>query len=149
MSYRERVEITVLCMIYDDDRILLQNRVKKDWSGITFPGGHVNNHESFVQAAIREMKEETGLDIYEPRLCGIEQFLSKDKTRYLILFFKTNKFSGTLTSSKEGEMMWVKREDLVKYNLVNNFTDVLKMFDNDEINELFYDTSDNLFPKYY
>lgn len=149
MDYIENVEITVLCMIYDNDKLLLQNRLKNDWFGITFPGGHVNKNESFVNAVIREMKEETGLNIYNPKLCGIEQFLLDEKTRYLILLFKTNQFSGTLLSSNEGEMMWIPRKDLKKYNLVKNFNDVLKLFDNDEINELFYNSNNNLFPKYY
>lgn len=149
MDYVEKVELTVLCMIYDDDKILLQNRIKNDWNGITFPGGHVNNNESFVKAVIREMKEETGLNISNPKLCGVEQFMSKSKIRYIILLFKTNEFSGKLTSSNEGEMLWIKRENLLSYNLVNNFMDILKLFDNAEINELFYNSYKNLFPQYY
>lgn len=149
MSNIENIEITVLCMLYDNDKLLLQNRLKKDWCGITFPGGHVNKNESFVNAVIREMKEETGLDIYNPKLCGIEQFSLDEQTRYLVLLFKTNQFSGILKSSIEGEMMWISRNDLKKYNLVKNFNDVLKIFDNGEINELFYNSNDTLFPKYY
>lgn len=149
MSNIENIEITVLCMLYDNDKLLLQNRLKKDWCGITFPGGHVNKNESFVNAVTREMKEETGLDIYNPKLCGIEQFSLDEQTRYLVLLFKTNQFSGTLISSIEGEMMWISRNDLKNYNLVKNFNDILKIFDNDEINELFYSSNDTLLPKYY
>ena len=58
MSRTERAELTVLCMIYDGARILLQDRVKDDWKGYTFPGGHVEPGESFVDCAIREIKEE-------------------------------------------------------------------------------------------
>lgn len=149
MIYTEITEITVLCMIYDDDKILLQNRIKKDWNGITFPGGHVNKNESFVKAVVREMKEETGLDIYSPQLCGVEQFLSNNNTRYLILLFKTNKFSGNVISSNEGEMLWIKREDLHKHSLVKNFNDILKVFDCNDISELFYNSSNVSFPQYY
>ena len=74
MSRTERAELTVLCMIYDGARILLQDRVKDDWKGYTFPGGHVEPGESFVDCAIREIKEETGLDIEHPVLCGMKQF---------------------------------------------------------------------------
>lgn len=74
MSRTEQVELTCLCMIYKDDMILLQNRIKKDWQGYTLPGGHIEPGESFVDAVIREMKEETGLTIKNPKLCGIKQF---------------------------------------------------------------------------
>ena len=95
------------------------------------------------------MKEETGLDIYSPQLCGVEQFLSNNNTRYLILLFKTNKFSGNVISSNEGEMLWIKREDLHKHSLVKNFNDILKVFDCNDISELFYNSSNVSFPQYY
>lgn len=94
------------------------------------------------------MKEETGLNIYEPRLCGIEQF-SKNNVRYLILLYKTNKFSGTLISSNEGEMLWIKRSELTNYSLVKNFMDVLYIFDNDKVNELVYNNEEVLYPIYF
>ena len=50
MKKTKKAIITVLCMIYSDDKILLQNRIKKDWKGVTFPGGHVEKNESFVNA---------------------------------------------------------------------------------------------------
>ena len=74
MSRTENVELTVLCLIEDGDKILLQNRVKKDWRGYTLPGGHVETGESFVDAVIREIKEETGLNIINPKLAGVKQF---------------------------------------------------------------------------
>ncbi|MBR6019428.1 MAG: NUDIX domain-containing protein, partial [Lachnospiraceae bacterium] len=74
MDRTERVELAVLCLIKDGDRVLLQNRVKKDWQGYTLPGGHVERGESFVDAVVREMKEETGLTIEKPRMVGIKQF---------------------------------------------------------------------------
>ena len=57
MNKTENTELTVLCLLEEDDRILLQNRVKKDWQGYTLPGGHVEAGESFVDAVIRELTE--------------------------------------------------------------------------------------------
>ena len=54
---------TNMCMVYSGDKILVLNRVKKDWPGLTFPGGHVEDGELFSESVIREMKEETGLTI--------------------------------------------------------------------------------------
>ncbi len=137
MNKTENVELTVICLIYKDNKILLQDRVKKDWKGYTLPGGHVEKDESFVDAVIREMKEETGLTISHPKLCGIKQF-PIDNGRYIVLLYKTNEFEGSLTSSEEGKMVWVDRADLHQYNLVNNFLELLKVFDEDSISEFQY-----------
>lgn len=104
MAKRETVVLTNMCMIYDNQgNILVQDRLDPDWPGVTFPGGHVEPGESFVESVIREVREETGLAIRKPQLCGLKQFLRDDGVRYIVFFFKTNCFSGELTSSDEGE----------------------------------------------
>lgn len=135
----EKAIVTVLCMVYDKDKILLQDRVKEDWRGMTFPGGHVEKEESFVQAVKREIYEETGLTIKEPKLCGVKQFPTDERERYMVLLFKTDQYEGTLTSSKEGEMLWVSRDKLENYPLVNDFMELLKVFDSEEYSEFVYE----------
>lgn len=83
----EQVELTVVCLIHNEDSFLLQDRVKEDWKGYTLPGGHIEPGESIVDAVVREMKEETGLIIKTPRLCGIKQF-PIEGGRYLVFFLK-------------------------------------------------------------
>ncbi|MDE6150105.1 MAG: NUDIX domain-containing protein [Ruminococcus sp.] len=107
MTRNEIVTFTNMCMIYDGDKVLVQEKVDDDYNGITFPGGHVENRESFTDAVIREVLEETGLIISEPKLCGIKDWTCDDGTRYVVLLYKTNKFSGNLKSSEEGEVYWV------------------------------------------
>lgn len=139
MSRYEKAILTVLCMIYDGNKILLQDRVKKDWRGLTFPGGHVEKEESFVQAVIREIYEETGLTISEPKLCGVKQFQTDEDERYIVLLFKTDKFEGTLISSDEGEMRWIDRNSLNNCKLVSSFMDLLKVFDSASYSEFMYE----------
>lgn len=137
MYSTEQAEFTVLCLLTDKDRILLQNRVKADWRGYTLPGGHVEPEESFVDAVIREMQEETGLTIHHPRLRGIKQFPIHGG-RYIVALFQSDSFSGNLRSSEEGEMHWVSRDDLPSLPLVSDFVELLRVFDDDALSEFQY-----------
>ena len=137
MAKTENVELTVLCLIQDGDRILLQNRVKKDWKGYTLPGGHVEPGESFVDAVKREMKEETGLDIINPKLAGIKQFPIEDG-RYIVLLFKTEQFSGELVSSVEGQMEWIDCSCLSEIDAVDDLDELLRVINDPELTEFQY-----------
>ena len=137
MDRTERVELTSLCMVYRGEELLLQNRVKTNWRGYCFPGGHVEPGESIVDSVIREMKEETGLTVWDLRLCGIKQF-PIDGGRYLVFFFKTDAFDGELISSDEGKMEWIHRNNLPYLNTVSDFMDMLKVFDRDDLTEFQY-----------
>ena len=55
-------------MICDGSRVVVIDRKNRDWPGITFPGGHIEPGESFTDAVIREVQEETGLHIRSPQL---------------------------------------------------------------------------------
>ena len=137
MGRTENVELTVLCLITDGDRLLLQNRVKKDWQGYTLPGGHVEPGESFVDAVKREMKEETGLDIRDPRLAGVKQF-PIENGRYVVFLFTATQFDGTLISSDEGRMEWVERSRLGDIHTVDDFSDLLRVITDPKLTEFQY-----------
>jgi len=139
MATTENVTLTVLCMVCDGSKILLQDRTKEDWRGLTFPGGHVEKHESFVGAAIREIREETGLTIQNPQLCGVKQFETDKGERYVVLLFKAHRFSGNLVSSPEGEMRWVERGELENIPVVKGFFDALRLYDDATLSELVYE----------
>lgn len=139
MGRMEKAIFTNMCMIYDEEgRILVQDRLNPDWPGITFPGGHVEYTESFSESVIREVKEETGLDIEHPILCGIKQFQTKEDERYVVLFYKTKYFSGDIISSDEGKVFWIKRNELNNYVLADDFDKMLKIFESDSLSELYY-----------
>ncbi len=144
MARQEKVVLTNMCMVYDGEgNILVQDRLNPDWPGVTFPGGHVEPGESFVESVIREIREETGLTIRRPQLCGLKQFVQEDGVRYIVILFKTDRFSGELTSSDEGEVFWIRRSELGKYKLAgSDFEDMMRVFESDDLSEFYYNKVD-------
>ena len=143
MARQELVTLTNMCMIYDNQgNILVQDRLDPDWPGVTFPGGHVEPGESFTKAVIREVWEETGLTIEKPQLCGLKQFVGDDNSRYIVILYKTNRFSGELRSSEEGKVFWIKRNELENYCLPIGFDQMVRVFENDGIGEQYIHLAD-------
>ncbi len=139
MAYIEEVELACLCLVTKEDKILVQNRLKNDWKGIVLPGGHIEKEEAFTDAIIREIKEETNLDIKNPKLVGLKQVQTKDHHRFITFLYKANEFTGTLKSSEEGEVMWVKRDELESLDLVEDFMELLDVFENPNKQEFLYE----------
>ena len=137
MARTEQVELTVLCLVRRGEEILLQNRVKADWRGYALPGGHVEPGESIVDAVVREMREETGLTILEPKLCGVRQF-PIEQGRYIVFLFQTDRFEGTLRSSDEGAMEWVSRNRLAEYLTVDDLEELLQVMESEQLTEFQY-----------
>ena len=142
MARTEKVELTVLCLIHRDNKYLLQDRVKEDWKGYTLPGGHVEKGESIVDAVIREMKEETGLTVFHPKLCGVKQFPIEDG-RYIVFLFTADNFEGEVVSSEEGSMHWINKEELYKEDLVSDFTELLQVMLDEKLTEFQYVVTDD------
>ena len=141
MSRTEEVELTVMCMIGDEKgNVLVQNKKSRcAWHGLNFPGGHVEKGEYVTPAVIREMKEETGLTIEAPKLCGIKEFRKEDGTRYIVFLYTADRFSGELASSDEGEVFWYPLDKLrSSKELIDGFAEMLDVFTSDTISELFY-----------
>ncbi len=141
MSRNEEVELTNMCMICDGKgNVLVQNKVNSSvWHGWNFPGGHVEQGEYVTPSVIREMKEETGLTIEAPKLCGIKEFhKSNDGKRYIVFLYIADKFSGEIKSSSEGEIFWYPLLELAKSDkLIDGFGEMLQVFTSDSISEVF------------
>ena len=115
----EKVEFTNLCMISDGNKVVVIDR------------------KSLRDSVIREIKEETGLDIYSPQLCGIKDWV-ENECRYVVLFYKTNRFDGVLQSSNEGEVWWAEMDQLTSLKLSLDMQDMIRVFVEDGLSEFFY-----------
>lgn len=103
---------------------------------------NVEKGESIVNAVIREMKEETGLTVLNPRLCGVKQF-PIEEGRYIVFLFRADEFSGDVKSSNEGKMHWVSKDKLSGVNLVEDFKELIQVMLDDNLNEFQYIIEDN------
>ena len=121
MSRKSVIELTNMCLIYTDDKILVQEKTGTKYEGgLVYPGGHVEEGESLRDSIIREIKEETGLTISKPQPCGYKDWIQEDGTRYIVLLYKTDIFSGEIRSSNEGRVFWLDRKDIPNANLIWN-----------------------------
>ncbi len=145
----EPCELTTICMIEKDDKILLQYRQKGEWDGWVMPGGHVEPGESFTEACRREVFEETGLLVNHLRMTSVKQF-PQNGHRYIVFLYKTDSFTGTLKNSEEGENRWFSRSALPE-DLVMDFDLMLRMFDDPSVVEMQYtlDEEGGYVPHFY
>lgn len=135
----ENCILTNMCMVSDGGgNVLVQARIDPSWPGITFLGGHVEAGEPFVDAAVREVYEETGLRVSNLKLCGIQDWQRDDGARYVVFFYKTETFSGELTSSHEGEVFRAPVDGLEKMKLASGMESMLRVFLDDSLNEMIY-----------
>lgn len=138
MTRYQAIELTNMIMIENSatGEILVEDRQNANWAGVTFPGGHIEASETIVESAIREVYEETGLEITQPKLMGIKEWPLADGARYIVFLFKTNQYTGKIKASKEGDIFWTTRENLGNYVLPHTFKEMLPVFDKHDISEL-------------
>ena len=139
MSRKTKVELTNMCLVYDEKKVLVQEKTGTKYEGgLVFPGGHVEEGESLRDSVIREIREETGLVIKNPQPCGFKDWILEDGPRYIVLLYKTDQFEGELKNSREGKVFWLDRNDISSANLIWNMRELLEIFETDQYSEFFF-----------
>lgn len=141
MSRAQSVILTNMCLIEDGQgNVVMQIRDPKRyrWSGYALPGGHIEPHEGLVESVIREVKEETGLTINDLQLVGMKHWYTKEDERYLVFLYRASDYIGDIHSTDEGVIKWVPRKELPKLDLAYDMLNLLRVFEEDDLNELFY-----------
>lgn len=102
---------TTLCYLYGPKGVLMLHRTKKEndinkdkYIGV---GGHLEHGESPEDCVRREVLEETGLVMHQPKLRGILTFVIDDIDEITFLY-TCDEFEGELKTCEEGELIWVE-----------------------------------------
>lgn len=142
----ETIILTNMCLIENKktNEVVVINRINS-WPGIAFPGGHVETGEAIVPSIIREVKEETNLDISNLEFCGIRDWYEEEiNTRNIVFMFKTSTYQGELIKNNiEGEVTWRKLSDIKKEEYASGLDQEIAIFFEKDINE-FYSSYDKV-----
>ena len=131
--------LTNMCMISEGDLILVQDKQNSSYTGVTFPGGHIENNESIADSVIREVFEETGLTIKNPKLCGVFDWIYEDGVRYIVFIHKAHEFTGELKASKEGPVRWIKKDNFLNEAWADGMDKVFEIINGGKYTECYYD----------
>ena len=131
-------EPTVGALIINNmDEILLVKSHKWKNKKYSVPGGHVELGESFEEAVIREVKEETGLDVVPKRLFMIQEcvypkeFIKKKHFIFFDYICKTNDGSVSLDNKELQEYVWIKIQDINEESLESYTRNMILKFKED------------------
>lgn len=146
---------TTLCYIEKDGQYLMLHRVgkKKDlnenkWIGV---GGKIEKGETATDGAIREIKEETGLDAIEIVFRGIVNFKSDIWEEENMYLYSVYDFKGEIIECDEGNLEWIDKKELFNLTLWEGDKIFLKLIDSKETPpfylELSYSGDDLIYSK--
>lgn len=127
-QYPNKPVVGVGAIILDGDKILLEKRKNAPSKGKwTVPGGLVELGERVEQAVIREVKEETGLEVIEPRFVDIVDHISLDekgavKYHFVIIDYLVTVKSGEPKAASDADALkWVPFNEVEQYDLTESF----------------------------
>ena len=105
--------VAVFCIIKSGDQYLLLKRAKTPNQGKFVPvGGKIDPYESPIQAVIRETKEETGITISSPKLCGVLVETSPVNYNWVSFIYAVEIDWIPAPKCDEGELYWIQSVDL-------------------------------------
>jgi ADP-ribose pyrophosphatase YjhB (NUDIX family) len=130
--YPDRPVVSVGAVVIDGDRVLLikrgQEPLKGRWS---LPGGVVEAGEELHAALVREVREETCLDVQVGPVVEVLDRISRDETgrveyHYVIIDYLCRALGGSLVCASDAEdARWVARDDVAGYEVTSKVAEVI------------------------
>ena len=135
---RKMPQVIVTAVVTRDNAILMTERKYSPFKGMwALPGGHLEFGEKLEEAAIRETKEETGINIAVTGFLKFDNIITTElgKSFHAVIFhFQGDYISGQVTSASDAKNAnWIGLEDLSNYNLSPVDINIIREFVNIEV----------------
>jgi len=115
------MRLTTLCYIAHEGSYLMLHRIRKagdenhgKWIGV---GGHLEEHESPREGMVREIREETGLEVRDLKLRGLISFVLPAWGDELTFLYTASSESRAVRDCPEGVLAWIPREEVLSLPL--------------------------------
>ena len=126
---------TTIIYLEKDNKYLMLHRNKKEkdlnkdkWIGV---GGHIEENETNDECIVREVKEETGLDLIDFKLCG-EVLFDIDGFIELMYVYTSSNFKGELIECNEGTLEWIEKSKINQLNIWEGDIIIFNKMENDD-----------------
>ena len=142
----ERTNVT-FTSYYSDQHPLIQDAIlsckfaiveRYSWVGAALPGGHIEAHEGLVESVIREVKEETGLTIKNPKLVGMKHFTRQMTNVILFSSIELQTLKETFIRQKREKSVGLPGKMCLRWTWLMTCSICLRVFEEDQLSELFY-----------
>lgn len=133
MSSQIYPEPTVGALIFNEAGAIFIMKSHKWGNRYALPGGHIELGETMEEAVIREVKEETNLDVYDIEFITFFEVIYDPhfwKQKHFIFFDFVCKTKGkdVILNEEAQSFLWVKPETIFNYPLEDNTRNFLKIF---------------------
>lgn len=143
MSDHHTVTPRTMCFVFNgSDVLLLKGNETKDWNGIYDPiGGHIEEGEGVLENAIKEIKEESGLDVTDVQLRGIVHVNNFFGKNVMMFVCSARSHHRAVTGSIEGLPEWVSIKNIDSLKIFEDVKPILKHVIELESGKIFLGTS--------